>query len=960
MSHFKSSNSTVPLLALTCLILATACAKSKSEKAEPRLPVDNVQLMGGVGQKHRLLVARPNAQLTVDKQDSVLQLDAEASIAALKVVNTKYIAVESNSCSDNVCTVTYSQSETAGEKDEISLTLRILDANGTEWKEVQAVVLAAPLQVSALPAFVPNFGQIVSLTLPVALSDRPNDIEPKLAQLEATGGRIESTTCEPSSCRIDFRYDTSNVQPIIRFALNNNTRLSQIYTITPQPETFSFIKRSLMVVDGTNIVKIQKGVDYHSSWNRPAHIVKVKNNNGLTAKPFACAPDACVAEIIVQTTSSNPFLEYSLQSFGNESPGNRQELTRTTATFRGLLQEAVIEYGKDNLITLRPGQEYESNTGVLPGGLRVTGTGLYNSTVTNAKCGLAGICSFNLKHDSNNEFFTLNYSFFRGTYESPPFTMKLRPFVKALNTDISVWQKDADEWSELVLEAGPNKDYVSEDGQLATSIIVKSADNLVFKDVRTIAESAESIFKCDAAGVCRAWVKNTNSAFSTSISYRVRTADHASQLVQRRVFVRRDSTKLVTVAGEHAFRKVQLTDASSNLYSFDLSFAHGTDYRSRFPATHMLVTLGDEETITIDTPHEKEGTNLVVKCDEVCPLSGSFISKNLHRTVRVAFRNDYTGATYGDDLYMIDENHVGIFPDMASYKTITVHTGTSFTITFENGPKLGYVGDKLAKAIRLRNSQEVNFNQGTPGQDVFGDYREFTCNAQGACVVQATVSNIYPLVSYYFVDTDGQSSIQRNVVLSTPEEFAPPISADAAIQSDLVEIHVYNFWRALGSETVEIFDSQDQVLGSLDCEYRNRCKGRIKLSAPLTKVGEAVELGYRRKFNNDVKSEDGVLKLTGSPTYRLKKDLVKTAQKLDRRKYKFTISLADLDILDASPASWPLDDTTTLSFDVNGIIISQKACDRNQCEFTLVNVPENVSSLKVSVIRPQGYFSRTF
>jgi hypothetical protein len=210
------------------------------------------------------------------------------------------------------------------------------------------------------------------------------------------------------------------------------------------------------------------------------------------------------------------------------------------------------------------------------------------------------------------------------------------------------------------------------------------------------------------------------------------------------------------------------------------------------------------------------------------------------------------------------------------------------------------------------------------------------------------------------VDSDDQPSIQRGVTLATPETFAPNVSAKAAIQSEFVDLFIYSFSRA-NRGTVEIYGSQGEVLGNLDCESSNsRCKGRIKLSAPLNNIDDSLELGYRRKLNDQFKSDRGILKLTGTSTYRLRKGLVKAAQKLDERKYKFELTQDDLEALGTSEKRWPLDSSTTLSFDVNGIIISQKDCNSGKCAFTLLNVPNNARTIRVDVTKPHDYFPSNF
>jgi hypothetical protein len=712
---------------------------------------------------------RPGSDIAYSKVEGRRPVKIEIDHAPLMEVVEK-------SCEQETCTLTYRQKE-LGDLQVPQITYHLVDETGQAWSAGELKVEGQKPHLTPAKLH-PLYKETVSLTVPlVDENGKPLSFEPKLRDVAAIGGKTKSALCTRDACTFAFEYDERHSLPSMTFLLEGPVYRSR-QVIQAEPEKVTIQNHAIKVFSSLPSVRLIQGVDYISSWKKPAGIINVIDFKGLTFRPwFQCSEDSCLSRMDL---GSNQEASLNWTIPGASGRGQLQ-LALADSDLRPKFKEVLVNHGEEIKVTLEPGIDYTSAEGALATALEFEpSTSARTFHVSRSTCDSKGVCSFNVSYSGNEAFVTRSYKLKVDNVSSPSELIKVIPRVRAIGETIELWDTKA-EWYELVLEAG--KDYVTHDGSKATAITIETYD-LTFRDTPHLDDTNRSqVFQCDSEGSCRAWFKNRyTSTRPYDFTYTVQTPTGKSGNHRRSVLFKRDDMQWLT--GDAVKRIGTHVDQHVDRVSFSLQ--KGVHYQSAFPAERLKLEARGQG-LLLEQGQALRADVWDIPCDEngQCDIVGKFSVPNGYLDLSLTLRNS-RGESKILSVRLVREKLAFMMPNVSSIK-VQENGSEEFEVTLEAGAGKGYDGEILATRLQIQSTGDRLVN-GTPVPD--STFVEYPCTADGRCSFRIRAERSSSKLSYRFLDDEGHTSYVGTLDIVYPDVMALSTSVQVPAEVSTVKFSV--------------------------------------------------------------------------------------------------------------------------------------------------------------------------
>jgi len=923
------------------LLLVTACGKDGKDRPDiPLLYSPHAAIPGGVGMAQQIKLM-PAGSPEVERGEAIAYpVVAGRQPVKLAIDNSPLIEVTKVACEKETCTIAYLQ-KTVGEIQKPMITYHVIDEAGSSWI---AGTLTVNGQVPKLkqPRFIPSFGETIKLVMPLVDENGAGlQFAPKVINPVARAGELKSVSCSAESCTFEFLYNKHTEVPSISFTLEGSAYRAQ-QEMLPQGEEITFQSKDINVFGNPAILKLVQGVDYISSWKRPAASILVHEYKGMDRPWFNCSVDSCVSNIYLRDKASAS-LVYSITSALNRV---QLGLTVIDPDVKALLTEVVVDHNTETRIKLSPGVDYSSVGGGLATALSLVpnynGSGL---TVKDASCDAKGVCSFTVLYNGTEAFVTKNYKLQVGNYTSPSMTLKIVPRIHASSETMELWN-DKD-FQELVLR--PGTDYQTQDATKAMAIVVESSRGIQFRDTTDLNDTNRStIFQCDADGNCRAWIRNTyTSILSARLIYAVQTSTGTSAEADRTVHFKTDEFKIPMAA---SLAKIQGRTLDERLDRVEFSLRYGLDYTSNFKADKLQFIFSGKN-LSLDNATEVRASVWEVPCDEagLCKVQGIVRADNGYLDMKLKLINS-RGESAGFPVRLIRQQNASMLPNRSSI-TVSANDSETFDVTLEGGAGKGYDGDLRASRMQLQASGGELLN----GNAVEGStFVEYPCTDEGRCTFRIRAKSYSSRLKLRFVDAEGRSSILGDLTVVYPEFMA--LSTTLVVPAEVHKLSGNIPYSKIDAMTSLVFEAYPGI-GIEVTPDTTGFKIELTLDQALT-VEKSVKLAYRLKKGEQL-SNSATITLEAFMPLSLKSDLVIPAKKEADGIYTVTLKYADHfnPLPQGRDHSFYFYDGLVLTLDKDpNILPGTLNCRYDTCTLSIVKVQGAVVPLIKAVLKySKGY-----
>jgi hypothetical protein len=759
------------------ILLASACGKDSSDRPKvPLLYSPSGLIPGGLDVTHTVKLMPMDHPEARNAGNIAYNKVAGRLPASIAIENTEQVEVATRYCEGEVCTITYKQKglATAGSP---SISYHVVDEAGHNWV-ANRLIVDGPMPHMKPTSFVPVFGETVSLTLP--LQDqygKPLQYAPKVTQAVATAGKLNHLACTQEACTLEYFFEQQSVLPTILLHLEGPVhRVS--HTILPQEEEIKIMDSSKKVFGNPGTIRIRQGVDYISSWKRPAHAITILDHKGMDRPYFSCSADSCLSTVKLYH-GVEPSLTWGVHAAKGQG---RMKLEMTVPDIQIHQKEIVADYNQKTLVTLDAGVDYTSQHEALATDLVFDSIGGWvdDLYVDTPRCDAKGSCSFYVTYNGNQPFVTKSFHLKIDHYKTSSQLLKVMPRIQNSTEIIPLWDR-GDDWHELVLEAG--KDYQTQDGSKAKAILVKNSDGLKFRDVSSLNDSNRSqVFQCDEAGRCRTWIRKYYS-FTTlaSINYAVQTASGTSALVFRGVSFKKDEIKVLNPS---SLSRMIGKALDQQIDEVNFALERDKEYTSIFPAEKLQIAVSGKSLVLENGLEVKPGT-WEVPCQDSgrCEFNGKFRTETGALDLTLTLVNKH-GSSSSVPVRLVREQFTSMMPNLAAI-TLAENGSEEFDVTLEQGPGKGYDGDIRARRLQVETAESKLLN-GTPVPD--SSFVEYPCSDEGRCTFRILGGSRNVAVNYRFLDGEGRVSHVSRLIVEYPERLA--LSTSARVPA---EVHAVRF-----------------------------------------------------------------------------------------------------------------------------------------------------------------------
>ncbi len=855
-------------------LLTGACQEHKNNKqgplAESELSSPDAVIDGGVGKTQSVRIAPTGVEAL-----ALHYTGAPSRQASKVIIDSVYNAkVLGSSCQNGICEISYQQTELGVAEFPATISYFLIDQTGNRWKSGRLQIKGGIPLLQETATFVPQFGKAVEFDVPLKAGLNLGNEPIRVSEVYAEGGKVEVKSCDTRVCLVSFFYNQSRVKPRISIRLATDTMLGPTGVLAAEAEVIRYMKTEKSIFNDASQISLSEGVDYQSSWARPAHSIRVLNSSGVTLEKFDCADQACSAYIKLQKAS--PSFEFQVDDDNQELTG-QVSLQVLSPDLQPTLQELVANSGDYREYTLAPGQGYESKNGALATGIKFDRSLPNGKTVevdiTDDRCDSQGVCRFKLRTGSSQAFVNIQYSLQRGSYTSPSQTLTIKPAVAVDTSALEFWDNSS-QW--YPIELRPGHEYASVDGSKAVAVTIIYASNMLIKDYDSFDSSSRTkSFSCDSEGVCRAFVgKKEFASGSPHFMYRLDTTTSTSPYVERSLSFKRDQIRYV---GPNFVSKAG-AEVDTLWDGFSYTLRPGVDYQSHFLAKTLNVRYWDSTKGIIYDQIEEHGSNQNIPCDEqgVCTVSGRFLANDGFKDLALVLTNEFGESAY-QNLRLIRQKYSHFLPNVSSIaKTAEDLQTFEYELVIDHQPLNGYDGDTAAAKIQVR--AQATIIGGTPLKVGERDYLEFPCDANGRCSVRVRAWDFSESIAYRLIGAQGEESIVHTYSVQYPRPFSFPQTLSVPSVWSEIDL-VLPLPQFAGRDWQIVFDPEAVASYSSETLF-TEMKVHLKLPQALA-YGEKRVLSYQFKLGDQL-SRPAPLTLVGAPVLRLKpQQHIKAEKQLD-------------------------------------------------------------------------------
>ncbi|WP_218110097.1 hypothetical protein [Oligoflexus tunisiensis] len=847
---------------MAAFMTVTACNHKKKSK-RPIIVSPSGDVRGGVDIVQTLALT-PAADSRF-KQNFVYQSDRKP--VRVTIEQAYLVDVTKAACDDGICTIEYKQKEKT-DSSPAAILYHLEDEQGEAWTQGRIFLKGQQPKIPANFAFTPRFKETVKISFPIADQyGAALEKAPELTALYGEGGNIVKASCTTTACEIEYFYKQQIYNPAVSFKFSIPEMVMPSDRISATPEVVKYLPSKKATFDGQTSASLIQGIDYISSWNRPASYIKVEATTGMAHPVFQCSETGCLANNVQFDLTKPVSMIYRV---GAVQETGRVEWHVITPQITPFAKEAVVSNNVYTDIVFVPGTDYIS-AGDIPATTVEIDRSRYIPDLSFGpkSCDAAGTCKLSVYYSGAQPFVMLNYTLHSGTYQSPQQSLKVVPHTANTERDLEVWD---DRTGPFTLELKPGRDYQTADGSKVTSVVIMdSAYGLKFTEAPVLDDNTRSqAFVCDEEGVCRATVTRTHD-FTSEVPLRLKLVTPTSQgaILQKKVVFKRDAIAF-TDANERISRFGEEVNASVD--SFSVRLDRGQDYDSQFPAQTLDVTINASSGVSL-----ANGNTINCDAQGSCVVEGRFTTDVGYVDLGLVLKNSY-GASPKKTLRLIREKFAPFKPNLTRYAL--QETGSSqFEVVIARGDARGYNADEDASKMRV--SAVKGFFVDDPQATDF----TVACE-EGACRLKIKATSFRDTFTYRMIDSDGKESIPSRVILEYPKLLA--IDSKIQVPAEMKEI---NFELPATSDEKYTFETADGV--TLETKDFNWVYDTIAVKAQLQQAlvaGQELTIRYQIQLDDKV-SNKGQLTLQAIPSLSLKKDLTVRAVPVTGAPETFTVVL---------------------------------------------------------------------
>jgi hypothetical protein len=923
---------------LLTLSLQIACHDSKDRKASFVATSPDGELPGGIGITHTLTLAPASKSATIPGslayQDPLLATE-------VKIVKSELIRVLDQSCVEGVCSLRYQQTQRYSSLNP-SISYQLIGTNGEIWSPGKLSIFGQKPSIPEGFEFAPRWNETVTITLPLAdEAGQPLTSAPNLVNLRASDGEILASRCRVDACEIDYTLRGMTTRPVIFFQIETATVTTSMFSVPAQQETFVYAKGEKSFYIGKNTVVLEHGVDYTSSWNRPASAVKILNQKGFSSNlRFDCSGSACVATRAGYSESAANLLTFRVNNDSSQAQGEI-DFVKVTPSVRPQSKEIVSKQVGSLTISFVPGVDYISDGNLPATDLSVQAYDPLEGRagITSTRCESNGTCTASISYWGNQPFTLFKYSLKVGTYQSPDAEIKIIPSVFQERETIEIWD-DKGTTFEVVLK--PGIDYQTYDGSIATQLSITNLDSGSFPDFPSIDDSNRNqIFSCDSEGTCRAKIMRVNNWDRPALSFKLLTSTGQSNSFRKKVLFKRDTIEIGD--SKSAWYIVGEQVSGQEYQKFQLSFQRA-DYRSAFPAEKLTISKKPAVGLTLNPVGDS------ISCNEegVCSLNGHFIAKDGYLEFSVQLSNRY-GDGAEKKVRLIDRAKAEIIPILESTPLVLTDKKL-FELDLQ--PNRDYQGELAAKMVLIDAPKSI----------LVDNKSEVEC-PNGVCrlTLQPNTELISSPLKYKLINESGKESFVQTLRVEAPNDLLLDQTSRVASGFTKVQASV-EIPRGFPTSGIsyEIIDAER--LGISNVERLRTGVLEITLKEAL-KPGDTIELQWRLKSRSQ-ETNIASLTLMAQRTLTLKEKLTIQAVKRDDPEEGYEVKLTFAEHFEASGySSSNEDDIRDLGYyfyandlfalveQENLLTIKSHTCDQTNlsCTYWLGHPIDNSKALEVRI-----------
>ncbi|MDQ3230219.1 MAG: hypothetical protein M3Q07_00220, partial [Pseudobdellovibrionaceae bacterium] len=792
------------------------------------------------------------------------------------------IKVSNAQCADGVCTIDYVQTEKIVAAPAV-IVYHLTDDQGRNWAQGRLTVKAQEPQIPADFTFTPRFGDTVKISVPIKNRDGSGlTTAPDIMSVSAQGGEVVQSSCTTAACEFDYLYKSSSLNPLITFQFSTPEAIGAQVQLKPAAEVIQHLPSKKSAYESMTSIALMHGVDYTSSWMRPATYVQTVSVSGLSHPSFSCSATGCLANYVKFSPTQPMWLTYKI---GQNTTVGRVDWNLITPLITPTAKEVVLNSDTYTDVTFAAGTDYTSEGGVPASSIDIeTGSGIAGLSLGTRSCSAAGTCKVQIMYSGAHPFVLLNYSLLAGTYRSPKQTLKVMAQVSNTDSILQVWD---DKKETYTVEIHPGRDYQTIDASKATSIDVASSNwQLKFPEAEALDDTNRSkIFTCDEQGVCRGLIsKAYTHVTETTLRFKVVTPTVKGGVIEKKLQFLRDKFKF---KDPNPFTMSFGEESNATVDKFSVRLEHGKDYDSAFPAQEVSASVIGAASVTFAAGNK-------VPCDETgsCLVEGSFTSPEGYVDIAVVLKNPF-GEGQARTVRLIREKFAPFQPNLVAY-ALQDNGSSRFEVVIERGDAKGYHADEPASTMRVYAI--AGFFADAPAATTL----DVPCD-QGRCRFQIKAVSYQDTFRYQLIDAAGKVSITTPVSVRYPEPLA--IDTRVSIPADFAEFEFEIPANSRSSSSQEIIIEVPEGVTANAISLFNVFKVKIKLPKALT-AGQELKLPYKVKLGEKTSHQAEII-LRAAPSLSLKKNLVVKAVRDAGSEDNYTLKLNYAEHFNALPSGGP-------------------------------------------------------